>query len=70
MNHPMQQPMAPPPRPEYELGPPPAEAVARPRPPTMVIAVGLWLAAVVLGAAVAMFLPPSNAWLAGRGVPS
>jgi hypothetical protein len=51
MNSPLQQPMAPPPRPEYELGPPPAEAVARPRPASMVIAVGLWLAAVALGAA-------------------
>jgi len=50
MNSPMQQPTAPPPRPEYEL-PPPAEAIARPRPLSMVIAVGLWLGAVVLAAA-------------------
>lgn len=56
MNHPMTpppmapRPMAPPPRPEYELGPP-AETVPPPRPPSMVTAVGLWLAAVLLGAA-------------------
>src|SRR5262249_37729892 len=56
VNRPPHQPKAPPPPPDYELGPPPAEAVARPRPPSLVLAVGLWLAALVLGAASTVLL--------------
>src|SRR5262249_19788102 len=56
VNRAMQQPMEPPPRPEYALGPAPAEAVARPRPSSMVIAGRLWLAAGILGAASAVLV--------------